>query len=146
MSNMMMADELKAMTKTQRHKDTKTKTLAGSRPLLTTPVTLPPSSCLAYLTFQSAAISHIFGKHSHKRLFLPQTFFKHPKSVVSEFILTSRLCFTSWLQGESPLKQPLPFFSIFLFYPVMKYGNLMGYTHYTLHMFQGILVSNSANS
>ena len=47
-------------TKTQRRKDkntqrqkytkTKTNTLAGSRPLLTTPVTLPHSSCLPYLT------------------------------------------------------------------------------------------------
>ena len=45
-------------------------TLVGSRPLLTTPVTLPPSSCLArYLTFQSAAISNIFEKHSHVHVY-----------------------------------------------------------------------------
>ena len=46
-------------------------TLAGSRPLLTTPVTLPPSSCLPYLTFQSSAISNIFENTPTQELTFP---------------------------------------------------------------------------
>ena len=46
-------------------------TLAGSRPLLTTPVTVPPSSCLPYLTFQSSAISNIFENTPTQELTFP---------------------------------------------------------------------------